>query len=78
MLNVCCFNVRGLRKRMVEVMEIMQREKIDALALVETFLRRDSTVPTSSRHESLMKVPRNSGRAAGGVTLLVRNGIKFK
>lgn len=70
--------MRGIRARLPEVKEIFENERLDVFVLVETFLRREQSVQVSARSISIMNEARQGKRAAGSVTVLLKDGFQCK
>lgn len=78
-LRIGCYNVKGLKAREEEIYKILDREKLHVFAFVETMIQRRNALHMRWRSVRLLNEPRSEGaRAAGDVTILVKNSLLFK
>lgn len=78
-LRVDLYNVRGLRTRCLTVTELLQREKLDVLVAVETFLERGQKARIKCQVEALCNERKQGAtRAAGGVAILIKPGLRYE
>lgn len=78
-LRVGTFNVRGLIGNEEEIQRLWIERDLDVLAVTETWLRPEKTMPLGLRHESVrLRPPSPHGRGVGGVSLILKQGIEYK
>lgn len=72
-------SIRNWRYRKEDVELMMKEERLDVLALPETFLSPEQNAGLEFRSVLLDNTPRSRGtRAAGGSAIIVRHGLEYK
>lgn len=78
-LRIGTYNVRGLRRRATDVQHIFLLEKLDVMALQETFLSPEQSLLMPYRAELISNAPSQPGyRSAGGSAIIFRNSIDYE
>ena len=73
------FNVRGLLNCLEQVQLLRQSCGIDILAVTETWMKPEKSMPLGIRHESVcLEEQKKRGRRPGGVSLLLREEVSYK
>lgn len=77
-LKVETFNVYGLLSCVEDVASLWEDHNLCALALTETWLQPEKSLPLCWRHESVRLTEQAGTRRMGGVTLLTRPGARYQ
>lgn len=71
---ICSWNANGLRNRVGELIEFLNRENIDIMLLNET--RYNNTIKLKIKNYKIVRADKSS--AAGGIAILIKNEVPFK
>ena len=78
-MKIGYINCRGYKGKVADVGDIIEGEKIDIVALVETHIRKEEEgmMPSPEGYELICKGRENGQKKGGGVGFLVRKGVKW-
>jgi len=73
-LNICSWNANGIKNRLSELIEFLNRFKIDILMVNET--KCTSSVKLKIRNFTCVR--KNRENSAGGVAMFIKNNVPYK